>query len=150
MRLLWQIEFLLHATGIAVIDLVQYADSKVVDQTMAKRRMIVPNKQRVIKWIRNSVKLEDSGSDHTPDNSESGAPNVCIGDSLRGKKKDPEHLPPQTTWERFGERLQAIPRALGSSEAAFGLRVAFATMSIGITAYLEASQSFFLKQRLVW
>ena len=103
-----------------------------------------------MKWIRRSIKPEDSGSDHTPDNSEAGAPNIYVGDSLKGTRKDPERLAPRNAWERLGQRILVIPRVLGSPEAAFGLRVACATMSIGIAAYLKASQSFFLKQRLVW
>ena len=103
-----------------------------------------------MKWIRNSVKEEDSGSDHTPDSNESGAANIYIGDSLKERRKDPEHLAPENAWERLGEKLLAVPRLLSGPAVSFGLRVACATMSIGITAYLEASQAFFLKQRLVW
>ena len=33
---------------------------------------------------------------------------------------------------------------------AFGFRVACATMSIAISAFLEVSQTFFVAQRLVW
>ena len=37
-----------------------------------------------------------------------------------------------------------------SNEVAFGFRVACATMSIAIVAFLQATQAFFIEQRLVW
>ena len=133
-----------------MLALVEFADSKVSDGTMTRRRLIVPGRRRLKKWLQNSIKEEDSGSDHTPDSNESGAANIYVGDSLKERRKDPEHLAPENAWERLGERFLAVPRLLSSPAVAFGLRVACATMSIGITAFLKASQPFFLKQRLVW
>jgi hypothetical protein len=82
-------------------------------------------------------------------------------------KKDPEHLPATTAWEKFGDRIRTIPHLLRSTESAFGLRAACkcvrfsilkislltvigATMTIGIVAFLEQTQQFFIEQRLVW
>ena len=39
---------------------------------------------------------------------------------------------------------------LASDASAFGFRVAVATMSIAIIAYLEQSRKFFLDQRFTW
>jgi hypothetical protein len=61
-----------------------------------------------------------------------------------------EHLPPETTWERHSNHFRTIGHVLRSPESVFGLRVTLATLSIGIAAFLEQSQVFFQKNRLVW
>lgn len=117
---------------------------------MKKRRLILPGKRRIIKWIKNACSEDETSSDHTPDHSEAGATSVYLGDSLQGKGKDPEHLPPTNAWERFGDGIRVISNFFASPAASFGFRVACATMSIGILAYLRATQTFFVEQRLVW
>jgi hypothetical protein len=39
---------------------------------------------------------------------------------------------------------------MASAECAFGFRVACATLTVGIIAFLESSHLFFQQQRLVW
>lgn len=39
---------------------------------------------------------------------------------------------------------------MASEECAFGVRVACATLTIGIVAFLKETQIFFQEQRLVW
>lgn len=92
---------------------------------------------------------EDINTDHAPDSSESGTSQVYLGDSLK-VRKDPEHLPAANAWERTGNGVRIISGFLKSPESAYGFRVACATMSIGIVAYLRETQSFFVTQRLVW
>ena len=143
-------EYLLHSVGQAVLNLVKFADEKVETGVMGKKRLILPGKRRVMKWIMNVFKAEDTAADHTPDQSETGAVNTYVGESLSARRRDPEHLPPTNTWQRFGNGVRTIPHVLHSPEVAFGFRVACATMSIAITAYLRVSQRFFVEQRLVW
>lgn len=116
---------------------------------MKKKRLIVPGLKRMSKWIRNTFNVEDTSTEHTPDHAEYGVSYVDLGDSLRAKK-DPEHLPAANAWEKFGNAVRAISGFLRSPESAFGFRVACATMSIGIVAYLRDTQNFFVTQRLVW
>lgn len=142
-------EFLLWSTGRAVLDLVVFADRKAEQGILKKRRLIVPGMKRVKKWISAALKTEDSSADHAPDTSESAGINIVIGDAYQ-KSKDPEHLPPTTAWQRFGNIIRMISRILGSQQSAFGFRVACATLSIGIVAFLRATQVFFVQQRLVW
>jgi hypothetical protein len=52
--------------------------------------------------------------------------------------------------QHFGNGVRAIPRFLGSTESAFGFRVACATLTIGIVAFLKDTRTFFMEQRLVW
>ena len=139
----------MQATGEAVQDLVEFADSKVADGTMKKKRLIFPNKRRMNKWLMSIFKDEDSTAEETPDVLERGANVVFMGDGF-GKKKDPEHLPANSAWQHFGNGLRQVSRFFGSEESAFGFRVACATMTVGIVAFLEETQDFFIKQRLVW
>ena len=52
--------------------------------------------------------------------------------------------------ERVGETVRLIPKFFRSEASAFGLRVAAATMSVGIVNYLRDTQDFFLTNRLLW
>ena len=142
-------ENLMHAAGEAVHDLVDFADEKVNDGTMSRNRLVTPTLRRLRKWIVAVFSNEDTSTDQTPDAMESGANNVHFGHAYN-RKRDPEHLPPETAWERFGNTLRVITRFLGSEESAFGFRVACATMTVGIVAFLKNSQRFFIEQRLVW
>ncbi|KAL2182040.1 uncharacterized protein P884DRAFT_190918 [Thermothelomyces heterothallicus CBS 202.75] len=142
-------EKLMHAAGEAVQDLVDFADEKVQDGTMSKKRLIAPTPRRLRKWFKAVFGNEDSSAEEAPDVMEIGANLVYFGNEYN-RKKDPEHLPPETTWQRFGNGLRKITRFFGSEESAFGFRVACATMTIGIVAFLKDTQHFFLEQRLVW
>ncbi|KAK3339976.1 hypothetical protein B0T25DRAFT_366156 [Lasiosphaeria hispida] len=142
-------ENLMHASGQAVQDLVAFADKRVEDGTMSKNRLIVPTLHRLRKWLWGTLANEDSSAEQAPDLMEAGTNIVYFGDGYN-QKKDPEHLAPETAWQRLGERLRHTSAFLGSEESAFGFRAACATMSIGILAYLEKTQVFFQEQRLVW
>ena len=142
-------EFLLWSIGRAVIALVQFADKKVEDGTMKKNRLISPGLKRVKKWVTGCMKVEDAGAEHSPDSIESGGTNIYSGESF-GAVKDPEHLPPTNAWQRSTNVLRRFAEILGSPESAFGFRVACATLSIGIVAFLQDTYIFFMEQRLVW
>ncbi|KAL3423247.1 hypothetical protein PVAG01_04994 [Phlyctema vagabunda] len=147
--LLLYLEHLLYSTGTAIADLVRFADKKVASGAMKKNKLIVPGKRRLKKWIL-SIGSEDSSADHeSPDSLEGGNNNIYMGAGFN-PKKDPEHLPPTTAWQKFGNGLRVIPRFLGSTESAFGFRVACATLTIGIIAFLKDTHTFFMQQRLVW
>ena len=142
-------EFLLWSTGKAVMDLVKFAELKVANGVMKKKRLIFPGRRRMMKWIFCALGQEDTSAEHTPDTTEATNLNVELGEAFR-QAKDPEHLPPANAWQRFGNAVRRISAVLGSQESSFGFRVACATMSIGIVAYLEATQTFFIEQRLLW
>ena len=142
-------EFLLWSTGRAVVALVQFADNKVEDGTMKKNRVISPTFRRLKKWVTGSLKVEDASMEHTPDSTEAGGVNIYSGASFRAAK-DPEHLPPTNAWQRSTNGLRQFSELLKSQESAFGFRVACATLSIGIVAYLKDTYVFFTEQRLVW
>lgn len=134
----------------AIKDFVRYADSKVADGTMKKNRLILPGFKRMRKWIQRLGSEDINADNSTPDSLESNSHSVYLGAGFNKHGKDPEHLPPSNTWQHIGNYIRIIPRFLGSVESVFGFRVACATLTIGIVAYLESTQDFFLKQRLVW
>lgn len=142
-------ENLMHSSGQAVQDLVAFADRKVADGTMSKKRLIMPTLRRLRKWLVTSLSNSDATAESSPELLDSGANIVFLGDGY-GRKKDPEHLPPTTGWQRFGTRVRKVVALLSSEESAFGLRAACATMTIAIVAYLERTQVFYQEQRLVW
>ncbi|KFX90595.1 hypothetical protein V490_06378 [Pseudogymnoascus sp. VKM F-3557] len=149
--LILYMEHLLYSTGIAILNFVKFADKKVEDGTMAKKRLIVPGQRRIKKWILGLGRRDDTttAGAEFPDSTEAGMNNVYMGSGFN-KRKDPEHLPPQTAWQHFGNGLRTIPRFLGSPESSFGFRVACATLTIGIVAFLKDTHLFFVEQRLVW
>ena len=116
---------------------------------MKKSRLITPGQKRLLKWMRGCLKHEDSTTEHAPDSAETGNIFIHPGSSF-GAAKDPEHLAPNTLWQRSSDTFRIIGRALGSMESAFGFRCACATMSISIVAYLAQTRNFFLEQRIVW
>jgi hypothetical protein len=116
---------------------------------MKRNRLIVPGQRRLKKWVL-SIGKEDSAVDtESPDSMEAGNNNIYMGPGFN-PRKDPEHLPPATAWQRFGNGVRTIPRFLSSIESAFGFRVACATLTIGIVAFLKDTHVFFMEQRLVW
>ncbi len=139
----------LYSTGIAILNLVKFADRKVDDGTMKKNRLIVPGQRRIKKWILGFGREDATVDAEYPDSTEAGMNNVYMGSGFN-KRKDPEHLPPQTAWQHFGNGLRTIPRFLRSPESAFGFRVACATLTVAIVAFLKDTQLFFIEQRLVW
>ncbi|KAF2138664.1 uncharacterized protein K452DRAFT_233796 [Aplosporella prunicola CBS 121167] len=145
-------EYLLYSTSRAILEFVCFADERVSSGKLSKKRLILPGFKRIKKWCCNFLK--EQSNDET-DNMMGGdlsgpkAEDVYIGQAYKGVK-DPEHLPPQSSIERFGNKVRAIPAFLRSSESAFGFRVACATMCIGIIDFLEHTQTFFVRQRLLW
>lgn len=139
----------MQATGEAVQDLVAFAEAKAEDGTMSKKRLIFPSGRRLRKWFLGIFSNEDSTAEDSPDIMETGTNVVYLGQGWMNKK-DPEHLPAKNAWERFGNGVRRFSRFFGSPESVFGFRVACATMTIGIIAFLESSQRFFIQQRLVW
>ncbi|KAK0662997.1 hypothetical protein QBC41DRAFT_27189 [Cercophora samala] len=142
-------ENLMHASGEAVQALVTFADRKVADGTMSQSRVIIPSNKRLKKLLLSVFNNEDSSGEESPDLTETRNTIVYFGDGYN-RKKDPEHLPPATTWQHFGNGLRKISAFFGSEESMFGFRVACATMTVGIVAFLEETQRFFMEQRLVW
>ena len=144
------IEYLVQAAANAVLDLVNFADERVESGIMARKRLIFPGWKRLSKWFRNALDVDESPTtENAYDNTAGIAGSVYLGDAFK-KQRDPEHLPPANIWEKLGDKLRIVPGFLAAPEVAFGFRVACATMSLAIVAYLEQTQQFFFQQRVVW
>jgi hypothetical protein len=143
------VEKLMLAAAVATHSLAAFADDKVKDGTMSHKRLIFPSQRRLHRWLLDTFSKQDSSGEHAGDIVEGHVNVVYMGDSYNGLR-DPEHLPPTNTWQRIGDVLRKATDLLGSDESFFGFRVACATMTVAIVAYLESTQTFFIQQRLVW
>jgi hypothetical protein len=143
------IVFILHSISSGILRFVRFADEK--DQAHAKSKLIYPGRKRFRKWVSSLFKAQDTNHDDEATLAGLDRDNIVVhlGEAYR-QKKDPEHLPPENAWERLGDGIRAIAKFFRSSESSFGFRVACATMSIAIVAFLRDSQRFFIEQRLVW
>jgi hypothetical protein len=131
------------------LELVKYAESKVDDGTMSKKRLILPTWKQMRKWFWATLYREDSNLDYQAYSTRSGVPTVHLQDDLHSEK-DTEHLPPASFLERVTDKFRVIPSFFGSAESGFGFRVATGTMAIAIVCFLRNSQQFFIAERLVW
>ncbi|PGH14270.1 hypothetical protein AJ80_06010 [Polytolypa hystricis UAMH7299] len=137
----------------ATLDLVRFADSKVADGTMSQRRFIFPKKESLEQWFSFTEADEDKTERPTAPNRREGAVSEVLidkEDPLKTRYPDPEHMPPTNNWERFGNMVRLIPHFLSSEQSVFGFRVAVASLSIGILAFLAPTQDFYIKQRVGW
>jgi Fusaric acid resistance protein-like len=142
-------EYSFLATARGILDLVQYADSKVDDGTMKRKRLLLPSWKRMQQWFWAALSREDSNLDYEAYSTRSGTVTVYLGDALQ-TEKDAEHLPPVSMWEKVTDNFRIIPHFFGSSESAFGFRVATGTIVIAVVCYLRNSQLFFIEQRIIW
>lgn len=147
----------MQATGEAVQDFIAFAEEKTLDGSIAHTHLVIPSWRRLRKWFLQGV--FDGSDDATGGDSDTsnvlagrgGVGNVVfVGHAWAANKKDAEHLPPKTSWERIGNSIRAFSNFFGSPESMFGIRVVCATMTVGIVAFLEQTQEFFTEQRLVW
>ncbi|KAH8194555.1 hypothetical protein TruAng_011277 [Truncatella angustata] len=138
----------MNETAEAVQSFVIYADERIANGSMSKNHLIVPKWKKLRKWAAAMLKDEDASSENTADLFDSSNV-VYVGDGF-SEKKDPEHLPASNWFERLGNGIRAMNRFFGSQQSFFGIRVACATMTIAIVNFLEPTQAFFVKQRLVW
>ncbi|KAJ4245260.1 hypothetical protein NW762_014130 [Fusarium torreyae] len=122
----------------ATLALLSFASSKVEDGTMARRRLIYPKNFFRKSQTENEVhdtKRTLLQARQAPDGS---------------RVIDAEHMEPSNAWQRISGHLRIISRLLGSELSIFGLRVAVASFSVAIVAYLENTHAFFIRQRGVW
>ncbi|RMZ77624.1 hypothetical protein DV738_g4309, partial [Chaetothyriales sp. CBS 135597] len=140
-------EYLIYSIGQSVLGTVDYVDRKYADGTFAKNRLILPGFRRIRKLLFNVFEEHDSYNSYADGD---GGTIVSVGDSLSKSKKDPEHLPPTTFFQKATNPLRIIPHVLAGPQSGFAFRTAVATISIGILAYLDETYIFFNKQRGMW
>lgn len=124
----------------AVHGLLTFAESKVSDGSMQRNKFIFPgyHQLKLMKFLK-SKSCNTAGLN---------APASWDARSLIAI--DAEYLPPTNFLERSGDYLRVIPNILTSAESVFGFRVALASFTVAILAYLRQTQDFFGAQRLIW
>ncbi|KAF2161411.1 hypothetical protein M409DRAFT_69769 [Zasmidium cellare ATCC 36951] len=143
------IEFLLMTMSKRLHKLMITVDNFRDSGKLSKTRLVVPGYKRLRKWF--LALFHDNEDAHGEGDIQTDGHNtqVHLGDAYK-KKKDPEHLPPQNTWEHFGNQFRKIAHFFRSPASSFGFRVACATLSIGVISFLKDTQVFFTKERLFW
>lgn len=137
------------STAKRILDLVKYADCKVDDGTMNKKRLVLPTWKQMKKWFWASLSREDQELDYYQYSRRSGTVRIYLDDVLQAGT-DPEHLLPQNMWEKIGDNFRRGFHFFGSPQSVFGFRVAVATMAVSLVAFLRNSQHFYIQQRLIW
>ncbi|KAJ5166764.1 uncharacterized protein N7482_005545 [Penicillium canariense] len=140
---------LLHSTGRTVLDFIHSADGVVAKGKLSRTRLIIPGSKRMWKWVKGWLKAEDTHEDDHLGDVHAQNSSLELGEAYK-HRKDPERLPPDTLFQKFGDKVRVIPSFLRSFESSYGFRVACATMTIAVVALLHDTQTFFTKQRLVW
>ncbi|CAG7963992.1 unnamed protein product [Penicillium olsonii] len=134
----------------AILQLVQFANSKITDGTMSRSRLIFPKQRSIRAWLSLS---QDRKETHAPSQSRQSSntnPSAIYHDQPSNRFPDPEHLPPDNFWERGSTVLRTISHLIKSDQCLFGFRVAAASFSVGILAFLHQTQDFFIRQRCIW
>ncbi|KAJ5110458.1 hypothetical protein N7532_000993 [Penicillium argentinense] len=134
----------------ATLRLVPFAERKVQDGTMARGRLIFPKPKSVREWLSLNIGKKDGQSPSASRQSSHFDPSNILRDELSTGFPDPEHLPPEKAWEKGSIILRKISHSLKSDQSTFGFRVAAASFSVGILAYLHQTQDFFIRQRCIW
>lgn len=124
----------------AVHCLLSFAEDKVRSGVMRRNRLVLPKYQHIgllaplaSMWQRiSSSRLQSS----TPDRP--------------WASKDAEHLAPTNWWEQGGSQLRVLTRLLTCAESKFGARVAMASVSVAILAYIRQTQEWFTEERVIW
>ncbi|KAJ5819558.1 hypothetical protein N7474_005149 [Penicillium riverlandense] len=134
----------------ATLQLVQFAASKIADGTMKHGRLIFPKQKSIREWF--SLSTDKKAADAEPDRRQPSHvdPSMIQRSQHDAAFPDPEHLPPANVFEKLSVGLRAVSHMIKSDQSSFGLRVAAASFSVGILAFLHQTQDFFIRQRCIW
>ena len=102
--LILYIEYLTLSIGNGVLKLCQYADGKVEDGTMTKKRLIFPALRKISKLWTSVWSKEDSEGEHF---GEGPAANIYLGDSFKARK-NPEHLHPSNRFQKMTDYFRLV------------------------------------------
>lgn len=131
----------------ATLKLVNFADSKRGDGTMKRSRLIFPKQRSIKDWF--SLHSSERDKEKETPSASRQTSNIQRASPFTGFP-DPEHLAPENIWEKGSMILRTISHVIKSDQSTFGFRVAAASFSVGILAYLHQTQEFFIRQRCIW
>ncbi|KAF7555437.1 hypothetical protein G7Z17_g2149 [Cylindrodendrum hubeiense] len=127
----------------ATLNLIAFAKRKMDDNTMRQPRLIIPAGLH-------PRRSQDSSSN------EKKPPVQPIEQQDTGREVqglevvDLVHLKPTNFLERGSNWFRSVSHLISSDLSMFGLRVAAASLSIGVVAFLQQTHDFFIHQRGVW
>lgn len=124
-------EYLLYKAAQSLLDLARFAENKKQKGAINPTRLVYPNYRRLRKWI-----FSDGGSDEVVDVGDVGGTRKS-GIRQIVPVKDPEHLPASGAMHKVGTFLALIAGVLSSSDSAWALRVACATIAVALPAFFE-------------
>jgi len=142
-------DYLLESIGVKVHEFCIYVDDKFESGKLSKKHLIVPGVKRLRKTIQQLLSRKSDTYDDNQNEEGHRSGKVYLGSAYQ-QSRDPEHLPAETTFQRFGDRLRKIPHAFRSRESVFGFRVAIATMCLAIIGLMRGPRDFYMVHRLFW
>ncbi|KAK9854929.1 uncharacterized protein MYU51_003195 [Penicillium brevicompactum] len=134
----------------ATLQLVQFATSKITDGTMKRNRLIFPKQKSIRAWLSLSHEKKQPETSSESRQSSNVNPSTIYHEQPSTRFPDSEHLPPENVWEKGSTILRTISHVIKSDQSMFGFRVAAASLSVGILAFLHQTQDFFIRQRCIW
>lgn len=133
------LQYLLRSLSKATAELVQYSD-KIQIRSNTPRSIFFP---RFNPWKSSTRSVAESGFPVGPGSNDEVLAELEL-------KRDPEHRLPISSLESLGDRVRYVLRGFLSDSSKFGLRVAAATVSLGIIGFLPQTRQFFVEYRLAW
>lgn len=124
-------EYLLYKAALSLLDLARFAETTSKKSALNRNRLVFPNYRRLRKWI-----FSIDGSDEVVDVGD-------VGGTRRSSishivpVKDPEHLQGSGAMHAVGTFIARVTGVLSSSDSAWALRVACATIAVALPAYFE-------------
>ncbi|OAP53977.1 hypothetical protein AYL99_11857 [Fonsecaea erecta] len=92
LSLLLDLEYCVVTTAMGILDLIRFADSKVEDGTIRKRRLLSPTAKQWKKWARAIISREDSNLDYTAYSYRSDPPTRTFGGKLKISDTESEQV----------------------------------------------------------
>lgn len=127
----------------ATLNLIQFAKRKTDDNTMKQSRLIIPAGLHPKRsYISSSTTKEAPAQLNEQRDTAREVQGLEVVDLV--------HLKPANFLERGSDWFRSVSHLIKSDLSMFGLRVAAASLSIGIVAFLRQSHDFFIHQRGVW
>lgn len=126
----------------AVHELLNFAETKVNSGSMRRNRLIIPS-YRVFDLV---TPLMDVAHYQSSDKRRSSSSSIA----RPWKSRDAEHLAPRNWLERIGSHLRGLAKLLTSPESKFGARVAMASVTVAILAYIRQTHNWFTEERVIW
>lgn len=129
-------EYLLYNAAQSLLDLARFAENKKQEGILDRKRLVYPNQQRLKKWI-----FSHDVNDDVVDVGDFGGTRKSGNCSPIAPMKDPEHLPASSSMHKLGSSIAFITGVLSSSDSAWALRVACATMAVALPAFFQVLYS---------